>query len=377
LHYTTDGDDGDHGGGVEQHRTKEYEHYSQILCSVSCMIDTTLSVDMMERTTRIVHLHGVPPAVFERALQYVLDPLYYSPHYSPTKMTSKMAERLLPFYDMYDFPSGRMLCDAAIAREFTLPTMKDAADNGTGFLQHWTRWFTKKGNTLHRLLTITVLADEMRLPTAGPMTIHYVTLHLHRFPGYYHADHMQTLHPLLQKGFFLDLVQPATFTPDEIASNLFPKLFLASLPVQLCPSCYARHLRSNETSIRISGAGTDRVNGLYQRTESALFSDRSYRRTLPDGGEVNLTCCETTGEWTLWEEDGGSGRSGGGVEERTYYTVVPIPYSTRCENCRAFPPTTGQRGHWSVGKTGSCPFQRYVSWTTMMEAPGGGSRHEV
>jgi hypothetical protein len=198
-----------------------------------------------------------------------------------------MAERLLPVYYIYDFPSSRMLCDAAIAWEFTLPTTSkdNAANDGAGFLQHWARWFTKKGNTLHRLLTITVLADEMRLPTGGPMTHHYVKLHLHRFPGYYHADHMQTLHPLLQKGFFLDLVQPATFTPDEIASNLFPKLFLASLPVQLCPSCYARHLRSNETSIRISGAGTDRVNGLYQRTESALFSDRSYRQMLPDGGD--------------------------------------------------------------------------------------------
>jgi hypothetical protein len=314
------------------------------------MIDTTLSVDMTERTTRTIHIHGVPPALFDRALQYVLDPLH-CPH-SPPTMTSKMAERLLPFYDMYDFHSGRMLCDAAIAREFTL-------DSDAEFVNHWARWFTKKGNTLHRLLTLTALADEMRLPTARPITNHYVKLHLHRFPGYYHADHMQTLHPLLQKGFFLDLVQPATFTQDEILSKLFPKLFLASLPVQLCPSCYARHLRSNETSIYISGAGTARVNGLYQRTESSLFSDRSYRQMLPDGGEINLTCCETTGEWSLWEEDGGGGgRSGGGTDERTYYTVVPIPSSTRCDNCQAFPPTTtttGQRGHWSVGKDGVLP----------------------
>jgi hypothetical protein len=66
LHYTMDGDGDENGiigsgGGVEQHRSKEYEHYSQILCSVSGMIDTTLSVDMMKRTTRIVHIIQIFP----------------------------------------------------------------------------------------------------------------------------------------------------------------------------------------------------------------------------------------------------------------------------------------------------------------------------
>jgi hypothetical protein len=331
LHY-------DDENGTEQ--TKEYFHYSQILCSVCGFIDAALSADMEEKETRVINMHGFPPALFDVALGHVLDPLQ-----NPIKIKKiplDMVKQLLPFYNMYDFESGRMICDDAIAREFILTYDVD-------FVDHWKDWLGNKSEktSLKLLLQTTVVADEIQLPMASKITARYVNLHMSNFPGRYHLEHIKILHPMMKKGHFLDSGMSATFDQDEIESSLFPKLVLTFLSVK-CKSCWSCRMRSSLSLVLVEGAGIDRVNGLYKPFDYLNFDKRGFSRTLDNGVELTLEC-SNNGWWTLHET------LQGGFERYFYKAQLP---AVHCDGCRAYPPLQSDKWHVVQG-VGVLPIPKF------------------
>jgi hypothetical protein len=338
LHYTTENED-ETGGSSRQEITKEYDHYGLILSSVCGFIETALSIEMKEKETRVVHLHCSSPAIFEEALGYVLDPIQNRRKIE--RMTAHTAMNLLPFYNMYDFASGRALCDDAIAREFTV--LADEPDDASNFVKHWKAWAERHTQqyTFGVLLEVTVMADEMQLATAGPMTALYVYRHMRQFSAHYYLEHIQTLHPMLIKGHFLDVVKPVTFSRSQIEADSFPMLFLTVLAVP-CKSCWSRRIKPRHTPILVEGAGShmEWINGPYTPVGPFGTADRAYVRTLDNGGRLYLRCSSPPNAtmWYLFDISQGAQR---------YFYKAPQPPEVRCEDCRAFPPL-GSTAAWSA-----------------------------
>jgi hypothetical protein len=324
-------------------QTKEYPCYSQMLCAVSEFIDAALSVGMAEKETRVIHMHDFNPVIFERALQLVLDPLKYRRYID--RMRSRKAVQLLPFYNLYRFDSGRKICDEAIVRDFKL-TDDDDADE---FQEHWDTWFMASDqNNFDLLVTTTVMANELQLPAASKITTRYVNLHMSSFPDEYKIDHIRKLHPLLKNGHFLEAVKPATFSPDEIDSSLFPKLFLTLLKTVQCKNCWSYRVRTREHSILVEGAGVDGINGRYTPTfEPMLGLDAvTYERTLDDG-LLNAVYLDPSqgGVWVL-------------CDLRISGTPLYQARSLRCEGCRLlYPPL--ESSQWSAVQNEYLPVPKF------------------
>jgi hypothetical protein len=338
LHYNTIENDGT-GGSRQVEITKEYEHYGLFLSSVCGFIETALCIEMKEKENRVIHMHCSSPAIFEEALGYVLNPIQNRRKIQ--RMNVRTAMNLLPFYNMYDFASGRALCDDAIAREFAV---LDESDTSYGFEDCWQTWIEddSQQNTLCLLLEATVMADEMQLATAGPITARYVIRHLRQFSDQYYLEHLQTLHPMLIKGHFLHVVNPATFSPPQIEADSFPLLFLTVLSVP-CKGCWSRRIKSPRTPVMVEGAGShmEWINGLYTLSEGPLGStaDRTYVRTLDSGAKLYLRCSASPNPmWCLFDFNLGV--------QRIFYAARQ-PSEVRCEDCHAFPPV-GSDTTWSA-----------------------------
>jgi hypothetical protein len=285
---------------------------------------------MKEKENRVVHMHCSSPAMFEEAFGYVLDPIQYRRKIE--RMTTRTAMKLLPFYNMYDFPSGRALCDDAIAREFTV--LADEPDNANNFVKHWIAWVLDHGdpqqNSFGSLLEATVMADEMQLATAGPTTARYVNRHMRQFSDQYYLEHVQTLHPMLIKGHFLDVVKPATFSQPQIEADSFPLLFFTVLAVP-CKSCWSRRIKSPDTPVLVEGAGShmEWINGLYTPLGPMGTADRFYARTLGSGARLFLLCSSSPNPtWCLFDRYQGA--------QRIFYAAQPQPQEVRCVDCRAY-----------------------------------------
>jgi hypothetical protein len=345
LHYNTtaENDDGTTTGGSRQEEiTKEYEHYGLILSSVCGFIETALCIEMKEKENRVVHMHCSSPTIFEEALGYVLDPIQNRRKIE--SMTVFTALNLLPFYNMYDFASGRALCDDAITRAFKVPA--EESDNARNFVNQWQAWVEQDPpqNSVGFLLEATVMADEMQLATAGPMTARYVNRHMRKFSDQYYLEHIQTLHPMLIKGHFLDVVEPATFSRPQIESDSFPLLFLTLLSVP-CKRCWSRRIRSRHNPVLVEGAGSHMgwINGLYTPTVVPFgTADRTYVRTLDSGAKLYLRCSGSPNPvWCLYDWS---------LEVQRNFYSAPHPPEVICEHCRAFPPV-GSTAAWSATAT--------------------------
>jgi hypothetical protein len=249
LHYSDEND------GVDY--IKVYDHYGPIIASVSKFFDTALAAPMAERTTRVVDLHGFSPSIVKEALEYVLAPLHHYP-IEQQRMSCATAVALVPFYDMYDFPMGRALCDEAIAREFELIEN----DDDHSFVAHWKVWRRKtRQDPLSLLLDIALLADDVQLPKASQTTKRYLNRHMATYSQFYHYPDIQALHPMLKKGHFLDAVKPAVFGQHAIESDGLPMAFFGALSSP-CQSCWPYRMQARDTCIRVEGAGVARMNGL-------------------------------------------------------------------------------------------------------------------
>jgi hypothetical protein len=338
LHYRDE-------NGVDQ--IKEYVHYSLMMASVSEFFDTALAVPMVESTTKVFELHGFSPSIVKEALEYVLAPLHHHPTViEQQRMNCATAVALLPFYNMYIFPTGRALCDEAIAREFELE------DEDTSIVPHWETWTHKtNGNNLSLLLDSAVLADDLQLPKASQTTKRYLNLHMAHFSQSYHYPDIQALHSMLKNGHFLDAVKPAVFGQHAIKSEGLPMAFFGALSSP-CKICWQYRMQARDTCIRVEGAGVAKVNGLYQPTPTWKgLNERGYRwaYTKSDGAKIAIaTDLLPSQKCFLFEHVPGPESS----ERRLYQAQVP---ETRCAYCRMFPPM-GIDAWTAVGDDGVLPL---------------------
>lgn len=295
---------------------------------------------MAERTTRVVDLHGFSPSIVKQALEYVLASLHHYP-IEQQRMNCKTAVALLPFYDMYDFATGRALCDDAIAREFEL-----LGDDDNSFVAHWEAWRRKTcQDRLSRLLDIAILVDDVQLPKASQTTKRYVNLHMASYSQSYHYPDIQALHPMLKKGHFLDAVKPAVFEQHDIESDGLPMAFFGALSSP-CKSCWKYRIRERNTCIRVEGAGVARANGLYWPRRKLGSNGNGYHwiylQLREDGAKIVL-CYELwpTPKFHLAEFI--SGPEWEPTIRQCYLAEVP---ETRCGYCGMFPPMGSDQ--WSV-----------------------------
>jgi hypothetical protein len=341
LHYRDE-------NGVDQ--IKEFDHYGLIMACLSKFFDAALAAPMAERTTRVVDLHGFSPSIVKEALEYVLAPLYHSPIEQQRIMNCATAVALLPFYDMYDFPTGRVLCDEAIAREFEL---LENDDDDNSFVAHWEVWKRKtRQDPMSLLLDIAILADDVQLSKASQTTKRYLNLHMATFSQSYHYPDIQALHPMLKRGHFLDVLMPAVFEPHVIMSDGLPMAFFGALSSP-CKSCWQYRIQTRDTCIRVEGAGVARVNGLYRPTQSWGSNENGYGwmyiQVREDGTKIFFTYKPLpTPKCYLTELKPDPERSW----RRIYQAQVP---ETRCGYCRMFPPIGSDQ--WSaVGNNGVLPL---------------------
>lgn len=196
--------------GFSQRR--ELHLYSQVLASLSNFIDTTLSVDMKEKTDREIVLHDVSPEVFELGLKFLQDPL------AALSISPEDVIKVVEFYDKYEFTAGIKLCDRVLFDY--VKTKYIETDNKTAPIN------------LDLLVTAATLANKCNLPKASQAAINYLTIKLN---GDYNAPYNATmftvelvekLHEMFKNGL-LDNVLPPGLTREELESPLFPKYFVA------------------------------------------------------------------------------------------------------------------------------------------------------
>jgi len=190
----------DDAEGVAQ--TKEYQLYSQVMCSLSKFIDSALSHEMKDKNKREIVLEDVIPEIFDLAFLYVTDPL------KARSVTVEDALKVVEFYDKFEFPSGLQLCDSLV--------------------DEYIRSECDKPKNLNLFVDCLVLAERLDLE----MSKHTAVEVLHIWIGHVDAsmfsvEHIKKLHPMLKSEAFSAAIADEFpgLTKEELDSPLFPKYF--------------------------------------------------------------------------------------------------------------------------------------------------------
>lgn len=193
----------------EATESKVYHMYAQNLARLSTFVDTSLSVDMREKNEMKITFHNITPDHFEKALQYLEDPL------AVRSMTPADALELIPFYDQYQFPGGLLLCDAILS-------------NYVGE-QEPTNVAMKLPDDLDLLVQVFSIAHKYSLPKSSEKSVSHLNI---RFqddrscpfgPSIFSEEHMTMIQPMFQEGL---LQVPHGFTNQDLNCSLFPKYFV-------------------------------------------------------------------------------------------------------------------------------------------------------
>lgn len=214
----------------EDKEEKVYEMYAQNLARLSSFVDASLSLDMRERNNMEISFHGITPDLFEKALQFVEDPL------SIRLMKPSDALELVPFYDQYEFSGGLVLCDEIMSDLFgQQPPMSSR----------------KPPQDLDLLVQASALVHQYNLNKSRPSCISYLNSRFHS-DGYlpfgatmFSEAHMRLLQPLFQEGL---LRLPPGFDTEDLASSMFPKYFVK------CMACDFATKRTQ--NLMLQGTGT-------------------------------------------------------------------------------------------------------------------------
>jgi len=259
LEYTvTDADD---VGGKGRLETKEHPMYSQKLASMSKFVDAALTVDMKEKETRLITFHGVTPKEFETALGYVESPA------KVLTMSIRAALDVAPFYDQYDFTSGREICDEVLSAYIMKQTILNE-DKKTGYSMEE---IADPENITDPDLLVDVIAAAYKyeLKKCLDEGTSYLQASLGVFPSVtmYTEAHLRMLHPLFKSR---KLKPPFQLNAEEIESALYPKYFSLWIKQRYTP-VYA--------SILVNGAipGAD---GSYKKVSDTCYQSQNRRHRI-------------------------------------------------------------------------------------------------
>ena len=192
---------------VDEPQTKECKMYTSSLAKQSKFVDACLSVNMKEKATREITFHDVTPQLFEKALQFIEDPL------AARSMEPKDALQVAEFYDKFALSSGIALCDEVLDKFLSelrcdghvedLDLLVDSISTATalGFL---------KAKTCGQQYLENVIPTNLFGSTFGPTM--------------FTLDHIKKLHPLFKQGIVDHYIEG--LTDEELNSALFPKYFV-------------------------------------------------------------------------------------------------------------------------------------------------------
>ncbi|CAB9519680.1 expressed unknown protein [Seminavis robusta] len=254
--------------------TKEYQMYGQHISQLSKFIDTSLSVEMKEKSTKEIIFQDVQPELFEKAIKFHQDLC------AIRSITPKDALSLVEFYDKYEFQRGLNLCDDVLVSYIE---EQNALDMMT------------PPHDLDLLVEAASLAFQCNLTRTKDMALSYLGSRFKDLESMYgrimfDSGHLNKLHQLFVDGQFDDCL-PHDMTKEEVASPLFPKYFATHTA--------AVYGGSTCTAVDLSGTGTA-LDGRYSR------HNNDFRK-----GRViwNARFCEVlfeketnTGDWAIVTE---------------------------------------------------------------------------
>ena len=232
--------------GSGEHK-KTYEYYSQIMAMHSSYIDNVLATPMRDQETRTLNLSEISADNWEKMMSYI-----QAGAKPPTSVDEVSA--VLPWYRKYLFHTGLEICDSMLeGLEYNAGSNLDQSMSAVELVyQHSHRM------TLSRPKAKQFLSDVFDAGLDGYQS--------------FELRHIRQLLPALrtEKDLWAKMQIFQRF-PDDVNretyldSPLFPELVLTSIQAQANENEVIRGL----TSVKVTGAGVDDVNGTY------VFDERS------------------------------------------------------------------------------------------------------
>ena len=276
----------DNGNSLE----RGYLMYSSLLANLSNFVDTCLTVEMKEKTTKEIVFQDVTPDIFDLALHFQDDP------FAIRSMTPEDAVKLVEFYDRFDFSGGIKLCDQVLSDYLR---QQKAYDNMT------------PPDNLDLLVEAIAMADKLDLSKCKSDGVDYLNSRFngtggsnrirnrdqHYGPTMFTIEHVKKLHPIFKKKL-VDYF-PSDMTQEELDSPLFPRYFVE----------YASHGYStcNAGTKLWLGKTKCSADGEFSK-EDEDFDAKDRALLLKNGRLVNLTIAKSRlcdNDWAIlgWESE--------------------------------------------------------------------------
>lgn len=277
----------------KQHQ-KEYLFYSEYLCPVCGVVDRALASNMQEQKTHRITMECPSPKLFKLAIQSSVYPFFLLVDSKPVpRLEMHQALALARFLDQYEFRlRTSSICDEVISKAI-FQTFH--LDNDASVADHWEHLCRDlaelPGTPLDELLHILMILFRCNLQLSQRRIIDYMTelMRTKALLGLFELRHIEELHPLIQEGFFLEAIEPISFTQDKLSdSATFPATFLSFLKAD-CKRCMSVEVESYKNPIYVRNADGkgERVNGKYNFVERSVSSlgwwSLKYEQEVPDG----------------------------------------------------------------------------------------------
>lgn len=256
-HDTDDEDSDEEEEGQEKKAEKEYQFYSHVLAKHSKFIDTTLSVDMQEKTTQTILFQDVEPETFELALLFLEDPR------EARKAGPEDVIKVAEFYDKYEFTLGISFVDSVLTAYFVEEEKSEKAPKDLALL-------VDAVSLVHRLQ---LGEDAMETGADCMDSLTRPRIFSTKGPIMFTPDMVKQLQPLFEEKK-IRLPRKIVVSDDEMASSLFPKYFVDCMATENCG-------RPSTFRIHFAGKGLEQTFK-WSRSREAWVSTKKKRIVLDD-----------------------------------------------------------------------------------------------